>query len=159
MAEAAGAFLAIQAIGAIGQTIGQYNVAEQTAKGAEQEALSLQDTMASMERQARRRSGLASAKGRAIAAASGIDPGSGSPLLVDLENARQSELEALDIRRIGAVGVQQKQYQAQLARAAKPGIILGGVSSGASILGNWAKGRIGASPLSPSPSAAIPGGY
>lgn len=138
MAQAAGAALAIQAIGTIGSTMAQANAADAQAQAAEQEAISVKQASESFERQARRRSGLIMGQSRAIVAASGIDPSSRSAVLLDLDNARQAEIEALDIRRFGQVSAAGKRYQGTLAKASIPGIYLGGAAQGGSILSTWA---------------------
>jgi hypothetical protein len=62
-------------------------------------------------------------------AANGLALTSGSSLVMELDRARQNQIQALDIRRIGEVAAMGKQYEARMARRAVPGIIAGGVGS------------------------------
>ena len=129
--------LALGALGTFGATSANVSSLKAQSQAAEAEAASIGETTAMLERESRRTSLLASGKGRAIAASSGLDPSSGSPLMNDLENARQSELEALQIRRTGTLAQQGKQFQSQLAKKSIPGAIAAGVGQFGSILTNW----------------------
>ncbi len=137
MSSLAGAATVISLIGQVGSTYAQVQAANQTAAAANAEAASIGQVYAGLERDARRTSSLKIGQAHAIMAASGVDPSRGSPLFQDLENARQAELEALDIRRFGQVQVQSKQYEASLAKAKIPGALLGGVAGAGSILTSW----------------------
>jgi hypothetical protein len=128
---------ALSLAGTAGQTFAQVQAAKGQAKAAEAEAASIREAAAFEETSFRRRAAQVMAKGRAIGAASGVDISTGSPLLLELDNARQAELEALNIRRTGQVGAAGKQFEAKLAKAAIPGIILGGVAQSGSVLSNW----------------------
>lgn len=128
---------AVAIVGTVGQTLAGVQAAKGQAKAAEAEAASIREASAFEERQFRRRAALAIGKWQAIGAASGVDIATGSPLLLELDNARQAELEALNIRRTGEVGAAGKQFEAKLAKAAIPGIILGGVAQTGSVLSNW----------------------
>jgi hypothetical protein len=81
-----------------------------------QEAEAIAESAAFEERQARRKSTLILGKQRAIAAAAGVESSSGSPLLAELDSIRESEIEALSIRRVGQMGVVAKQYESELAK-------------------------------------------
>ena len=128
---------AVAVIGTIGQTLSQVQAARGQARAAGAEAASIREAAGFEERQTRRRAAEIIAKGRAIGAASGIDIASGSPLLMELENVRQAELEALSVRHRGETAARGKQFEAKLARGQIPGIILGGVAKTGSVLSNW----------------------
>lgn len=67
------------------------------------------------EKQFRRRAQLLMAKNYAISSASGIDPDSGSPLLQQIDDITQTELEAVNIRRKGALTASAREFEAGLA--------------------------------------------
>jgi hypothetical protein len=146
----AGAIAAI--VGTAVSTYAVYAQAEQQQKAAkaesqfrEQEAESARQSAAYQERQYRRRVALLLGKQEAIAGASGTDPSSGSPLLMELDNVRQGEMEALNIRRTGEATAFGREYEARLARQRasfasqqKGFAVAGGVTKAAgSILGGW----------------------
>lgn len=135
--QLAAAALALQAIGTIGQTAAQVQAARGQARAAEAEATSIREAAAFEETQSRRRSAQLMAKGLAIGAASGVDISSGSPLLLELDNARQAELEALNIRRTGEVAARGREFEARLARRAIPGLVFGGLAQSGSVLSSW----------------------
>lgn len=152
MAQLAGPALTIGLVGAAGSTMANIQaarsraaVANIEAQGAERAAQSEREAAKFKERQFRREASLAQGKARAIAAASGIDVSSGSALFLELDNARQAEIEALNIRRTGRVRAQDRRFQArskrfeaQLEEASIPGSIFGGVAQGASLLTQFA---------------------
>lgn len=138
--------------GTAGSTYSQVKAAESQAEGykseskaREVEAQSVREAAAFEETQFRRKAAISLSKGQVVGAASGLDTTSGSLLFTDIDNARQAELEALNIRRTGAVGSESKLYEsrvakygAKLSRAKIPGIIMGGVGQvGSSILAGW----------------------
>lgn len=108
-----------------------------------QEAESIRQSAAFEERQYRRRIGILLGKQNALAAASGLDISSGSPLLAELDNVRQGELEALNIRRTGVVGATAREYEAKLARyrasgySANYAVASGLTKAAGTILGGW----------------------
>jgi hypothetical protein len=84
----------------------------------------------------------------AVGAASGVDITSGSPLFMELDSVKQAELEALNIRHQGALGSASKKFEARMAKARIPGIIMGGVAQAGgalaaggdkSVLAGWMK--------------------
>jgi len=95
------AVAALPTIAAVGQTVSQIQAARGQARAASAEAASIREAAGFEERQTRRRAQEIIAKGQAIGAASGLDIASGSPLLMELENVRQAELEALSVRHRG----------------------------------------------------------
>ena len=103
-------------------------------------AQAARDAAAVAEFQARQRSDRVRATARARAAASGIDPAEGSPLLIELENARQAEYDAQLIRYGGEV---QSGYLGQEARLmtfrGRQARQAGNVGAGVSLLGGVAK--------------------
>ena len=103
-------------------------------------AQAARDAAAVAEFQARERSDRIRATARARAAASGIDPTEGSPLLIELENARQAEYDAQLIRYGGEV---QSGYLGQEARLmtfrGRQARQAGNIGAGVSLLGGVAK--------------------
>jgi hypothetical protein len=93
---------------------------------------------------------------------------SGSPLFMELDSVKQAELDALNIRHQGELGVASKQFQARMAKAQIPGIIIGGLSKaggafagstyGQSVLSSWMAPSNSASSVS-SWSAGRPAPY
>jgi len=91
------------------------------------------------EAQSRRQTALLLGKQRAIVAASGVDPGVGSPIIQEIDLIQQAELEALNIRRYGRLQAGARtfeagiaKYQASRARAGMPIAVGGAAVSGAS---------------------------
>jgi len=141
MAEMAAVAGVLALAGVAGSTYAGVQSAKMQAKAAEREAESAQQAAAFEEQQYRRKAAIARGKGEATAAASGLDISTGSPLLLDLENARQTELEALNIRRGGQFAAESKRYEATLARSTIPGTIFGGIAHTGSILSTFAARR------------------
>ena len=156
MGISAGAVLAITAIvasvaAAAASAYAQYQAGQTQAKVfkyqsrvAENQAKAARDAAAVAEQQSRARSDRIRASARARAAASGIEAGEGSPLLVMLDNARQAELEAQLVRYSGEVQGRFYESESKLRtfegrvarRAANIGAgttLLSGVAQGASI--------------------------
>ena len=76
----------------------------------------------------------------ARAAASGVDITSGSPLLLELDRVKQSELEALNTRRTGQLCATSKRFQASQYKQSIPYLSAGGAAQGAtSILGSYVR--------------------
>ncbi|MDR8090368.1 hypothetical protein [Burkholderia gladioli] len=83
---------------------------------------------------------------RAAVAESGFDPNSGSALDVQVQSARNAELDALQTRYQGILqgtsledSARQTRYQASVARASsRSSLISGGISAAASTLGGLA---------------------
>ncbi len=132
----------ISGLGAAESEAGQF---ETVAQFQEIEARSIVDSAAAEEEMDRRRTARALGRLRAVGAVSGVDPSSGSLLLLELDSAKEAELNALQIRQRGAlgafekrVGAQLSQRQAAIARGRKGGIIAKGVFQGASLLAGFA---------------------
>lgn len=111
------------------------------ASAARREAQIEEDNAKFEEQQFRRKIGMVLGKQTAISAASGIDITSGSSLFAELDNIRQAEIEALTIRRGGALASSSKLFESRLAkmqarryRSSIPGIVAGGVVKTGSVL-------------------------
>lgn len=141
MGALAGPAAALSVAGMVGGTYANIKAAKEQRKAAEREAQSIEESSAFDEGQYRYKAGLVQGQARAITAASGIDPGSKSAILMELENARRTELEALNIRRTGKIAAEGRRYEGKLAMAKIPGAIFGGVSGTGSILGQYALAR------------------
>jgi hypothetical protein len=139
MAQAAAA--GAQIAGTSLKTIGTVQARDIAAKSAEQEAISAEQAALVSERQSRRDSSLVTGKANAIVAASGLSLKSGSPLLMELDRAKQAEIEALSIRRSGQMQAASKRYEGRLQRRAIPFDILSGFLS----MGSQGAGALGAS--------------
>jgi hypothetical protein len=117
----AGAVVALIGIGlstyaASEQAKAQRQAAEVEDEFRQREAESIRQSSEYEERQFRRRVSFLMGKQDAELAALGLDPTSGSPLLLSLDTARQAELEALNVRRAGAQASSAKEFEASLAR-------------------------------------------
>lgn len=136
---------AITTYAAYEQSQAQQKAAKAEAKMREQEAENFRQSAAYEERQYRRRIDILLGKQAAIGAAAGLDITSGSPLLMELANVRQKEMEAQNIRRTGAVNASAQEFEARLARyrARQFGqqgtyaIAGGAAKAGGSILSGW----------------------
>lgn len=138
VAAAASAYAQYQA----GQA--QAKVFRAEARAAEERAQAARDAAAAEEAQVRAKNDRIRAMARARASASGVAPDFGSPLLVELENARQAQLESDLILYGGQIQqrfLQQESrlltYRGRIARrAATMGAttsLLSGVASGATL--------------------------
>lgn len=112
----------------------QAGAAEAGAQLAEVQGKSAVEQARFQERQYRREADLTSGKANAITAASGVALGYGSPLLMELDRAKQKEVEALNIRRTGKIIAGEKQYEADYLRRSKKYSLLGSFLEGGSIL-------------------------
>ena len=130
--------LILGGVGTVGGVISGITQANAQAKAAKAEARSIADQAAFDEQQYRRKASIAIGKQNAMGAASGLDITSGSPLFMELDNIRQAELDALNIRHQGALDVASKRFEARMAKAQIPGILLGGAAKGGSLLSSWA---------------------
>lgn len=132
--------------GNLNQLDAQAGMSDLAKKAALSEAASKQDAAAYNERQFRRKASFLMGQQTNVAAASGTVPGVGSNLFQELDTARQTELEALNIRRGGNVAAAASTFEANLAgyrgryfRGQQAGVLgAGALSSGSSILSNWA---------------------
>jgi len=138
--------LALSFAGTIGQVIGGIGQARQQERDTKAEAASIAAQTAIEQRQERDKTRRILGKQQAIAAASGLDPSSGTPLEIALDSAFQGEMNALNIGYSGALRRTSKLREAKYARQSIPGIIFGGLTGGGSILGDWwSKNRGGGS--------------
>jgi hypothetical protein len=136
---------AISTYAAYEQSQGQQRAAKSEAQLREQEATSMQQAADYQAQQYRRRIDMLLGKQHAITAAAGLDPTSGSPLLMELANVRQAKLEETNIRRTGEVAASGRNFEARLARyranlygqAGTYALIGGAFKIGESILGGW----------------------
>ena len=99
------------------QTKSDYAQQEATAiQGiSEFEARQIEESAAFQERQSRRTSKLIKGEANAQVAAAGLDLSRGSTLFLELDRAKQAELEALEIRRVGAAEATGRRYGGKLA--------------------------------------------
>jgi hypothetical protein len=92
---------------------------------------SVLDTAAQEERQNRRQWALVRGKANTEMAASGVSLSGGSPLLMELDRAKQAEIEALSIRRQGTMEAAGLAYAARMERRSIPWKIFGGATTAA----------------------------
>lgn len=111
------------------KTISTVQARDVAAKSLEQEAISTEQSALVQERQSRRDTAFTKGTANALTAASGLSLRSGSPLLMELDRVKQSEIEALSIRRSGQMQAASKRYEGRLQRRAIPFDILGGFLS------------------------------
>lgn len=127
---AAGAGTAVQAIGQVkagnaAQREAEFNAqtaelnAQRAIEAGEFNAAAHIEAAGIREGQQRYADRVAMARGRALVGASGVDVTSGSPLDVMAENARQAELDALIIRRGGALEAETSRKSAALEAEAQ----------------------------------------
>jgi len=76
-----------------------------------------------------------------VGSASGVNIGSGSSLLLELDSAREAELEAQAIKASRANRVAGKRFESRLARGRMPGTIFGGVARDGTILSQFLNRR------------------
>ena len=132
---------AISLIATIGQTVTGIASAASNAQAAKAEAESLELAAAADARKDRRRSQHILSKQRAIAGASGVDPGSGSPLIALLDSAKEAELDAQTILSRGRLGAEGKKAEARSETGKIFGQAFGGVAQSGSILGQFMHDR------------------
>jgi hypothetical protein len=131
MAGLAGVGAGLSLAGSVGHTVANIRSSTANARGLEYEARSIEDQTAFDVTQERRRQRILQGQGNAITAASGLDPTSGSPLLMELDRVRQGELEVQSLKRAGDMAITTRRYGAQLTRREIPYMILGGMTGGA----------------------------
>ena len=122
----------LQSFGAIGSTGAQLASNIATSRVAKAERASELESAAYAERQYRRTAALTMGQARATIAASGVSASSGTPLLLQLDNARQAEMEALNIRRTGEI--RARTYKTSVDYLTP---ISHGVAKTGSILSQW----------------------
>ena len=138
MAYVAGAMALLGTVMQVGSSLAG---SKANAQAAEHDAQSIEQNAALQERQFRRSAGLQAAQGRAIAAASGVRADVGSPLLQELDFAKQSELEAQTIRRGGVLQAGNKRYEARMLNRSNLFTGISGGMQGGSILSSFFAGR------------------
>jgi hypothetical protein len=139
MAAAAAIGQGLGMAGTIGATTSNVIALDVQSKALDAEGRSIAEQAAFDERQQRRQNRLMLGEGIAKGASSGVAITSGSPLLHELDRVRQSEIQALSIRRAGEIGQAQKRFASRMARRQIPFEILGGVAK----LGSQAAGAAG----------------
>jgi len=139
MAAAAAGF---QLIGTAASTYANVKAADTEARVKQAEARAVVDSAQLEEIQQRRRAAIATGQANAIAAASGLDLTSGTPLLMELDRAKQSEIEAQSIRRSGAMQASGLRFQSDLARKSIPWTIIGAGAQTGSILSQYKAGTM-----------------
>lgn len=138
MAYVAGAMALLGTVMGTGSALAS---SKANAQSTEQEAQNIEQNAALQERQFRRSAGLDAAKGRAIAAASGVRADVGSPLLQELDFAKQSEIEAQSIRRNGTMQAAGRRYEARLMNRSNLFTGISGGMQGGSILSSFFANR------------------
>lgn len=147
-AAAAVAGTAVATVSAVQQAKNNAAIAESQAEIVDLEAENQKAAAEYEERQFRRRAAVLMGKQSAVYAASGVDPSSGSPLLMTLDMVRQAEIEAQNIKRTGQVGAGASSFGASLQRYLAgryrsdiPLIAAGGgisaIGQGTSALSSW----------------------
>jgi hypothetical protein len=76
-------------------------------------------------------------KARAVIGASGVDPGSGSPIDIMLESAKQAELEALTIQYQSKTRANQSRMRGQIAKAGAGNALAEGLVRGTTYFSDW----------------------
>lgn len=129
MAQAVGALgSVVGSAGTVGETASNVIAQDVQAKAFDAEGRSIAEQAAFDERQQRRANRLMLGEGVAKGAASGVAITSGSPLLQELDRVKQTEIEALSIRRQGEIGQSVKRFQSRMTRKQIPFTILGGAA-------------------------------
>lgn len=109
------------------------------------EAESQRQSAAYEEHQFRRRLAILTGQQSSIAAATNLDPSQGTPLSLQLDTARQGELEALNIRKTGAQSAAASELEARFARIrgsyassqGSYGVLSSGLGGASSVLSTW----------------------
>lgn len=146
-AVAAAAGTAVTVYSAVEASKASSDLAKANQQSADNEATSKQQAAAYSEQQFRRRAAILIGRQEADMAAAGTDLTSGSSLFQELDLAKQSELEALNIRRSGDAGAASSRFEGQIARMRgqyargqiAPAVAGGVFSAGNSILSSWGK--------------------
>jgi len=148
MAVALGLMAASVALAAMGTGMGIYSsfanaeqakrVSEAQQRQKQIEAQVATDNANFEAQQARRKAVLALGRQESIYGAMGFDPSEGSPLVMEVDNAKQYEIEALNIERGGKTAGETLGYEAAIARyrgalaqGAVPGEIASSLAQGA----------------------------
>lgn len=142
---AAGIGTGMSMLGSAVSTASDVMATDLNANAMQAEARSVEAQADFDETQQRRVAKLDQGKANAIVAASGISMSSGSPLLMELDRIKQSEIEALSIRRSGKMQAESLRFGARMQRRSIPWKIVGGVLNQGSILSQYAGSSKGAS--------------
>lgn len=126
MAAAAPIGMGMSAAGGITKTISTIQARDVAAKSLEQEAISAENQAIMDETQSRRQSALIQGKANAVTAGSGLSLKSGTPLFMELDRAKQAEIEALKIRQQGQQIASSKRFERRMQKRAIPFDIIGG---------------------------------
>jgi len=137
---AAGTGAAVQGLGMAASTVGSLQTVAEQRKMLKSEALSVEQQAAFDETQTRRQNKLFLGEANAVGAASGVDISSGSPLLHELDRIKQTEIEALNIRRAGENRVNAINFQRKLLKRQRVFEGIKGAAGGGSILSSYARG-------------------
>lgn len=123
MTSLAVAAAAVAVVGAVVGTVASVQASRQQAalqksvkRQKEQEAITAEETAEFNERQHRRRMAILLGSQRAGYAAAGYDPGTGTPLEREIDLISQGELEALAIKREGAIAGGERRFEAGVAQ-------------------------------------------
>lgn len=148
-AAVAAAGVGVSLYAASAQADAQQQTLKFQQKAREQEAESARQSAQFEEHQFRRRLSILTGKQDAIVAATGLDPSSGTLFLMALDTAKQGEMEALNIRRTGAISAAGSDLEARLTRlklgqvgqAGTYNMIGTSLSGASSVLGTWASSQ------------------
>lgn len=108
----------LAAAGTATSVVGQVNAGKAAQQAGEYNAQVATEQASTAETNQRLQDAQVIASGRAISGASGVDANSGSPLAVGAQNARQSEINALNIRRSGTLQAYSDRVSGANAQAA-----------------------------------------
>jgi len=126
-------------VGTLGQTAASTMATTTNARILSQEANAAEYDAQQQEIQNRRQWSLERGKANAGVAAGGVSLSSGSPLLMELDRAKQSEIEALSIRRAGKMRAQGLNFNARMERKSRAWKIFGGSATASGQFADAAK--------------------
>jgi|SRR6266850_3601443 len=107
---------AISTYSQVQQSEQQTDLAKAVQKQKDVEAQTAIETAKFEETQHRRRIRLLMGQQEATYAASGLDPSQGTPMIREIDLAKQGELEALAIRRGGSIEAASSRFEANIAK-------------------------------------------
>ena len=140
MAEVAmGVGAGLSGLGGVMKTGGTVAARDVEAKSLQAEARSIDQSTASQIRAQQRQAAFAQGEANALAAASGVDVSRGSSLFLELDRAKQAELERLNLARSGQMLADSKRFSARMVRRQIPFDIIGGLGQQGSILTSLVK--------------------
>lgn len=127
----------LDVFGTIGQAVGGANQARQQSRAYKQQAAQI-DAQTTLERAAaEKRNAMVMAKSRAVAGAAGVDPNSGTPLEVELDNAFNAAMNEASIQYAGDINAYNARTKGRQIKAAIPGLYAQGALKGGGILSQW----------------------